>query len=63
MASWLTAAQARATCKMVGSSFWLNLRSSLDECRAHGISLAEAKRRLEARLVAEGHGSKKASGG
>ena len=43
-----------------GARFWLNLRSSLDECRAHGIPLAEAKRRLEARLVAEGHGSKKA---
>jgi predicted mannosyl-3-phosphoglycerate phosphatase (HAD superfamily) len=42
-----------------GARFWLKLRSSLDESRAHGIPLTEAKRRLEARLVAEGNASKK----
>ncbi len=41
-----------------GARFWLGLRSSLDECRARGIPLAEAKRRLEKRLAAEGHAKK-----
>jgi hypothetical protein len=41
-----------------GARFWLNLRSSLDESRARGIPLAEAKRRLEERLAAEGHTKK-----
>jgi hypothetical protein len=40
--------------------FWLNLRSSLDECRASGIPLAEAKRRLAERLGTEGHRGTKA---
>lgn len=34
--------------------FWLDLRESLDESRAGGISLAEAKRRLDERLAAQG---------
>jgi hypothetical protein len=42
-----------------GERFWLNLRSSVEECRARGIPLAEAKRRLEKRLAAEQHGAKK----
>jgi hypothetical protein len=37
-----------------GVRFWLNLRESLEESRAHGISLAEARRRLDVRLAAEG---------
>ena len=37
-----------------GARFWLDLRESLDESRAGGISLAEAKRRLDERLAAEG---------
>jgi hypothetical protein len=37
-----------------GARFWMNLRTSLDECRAHGISLAQAKRLLHERLAAEG---------
>jgi len=41
-----------------GARFWLGLRSSLDECRARGIPLAEAKRRLEERLAAEGRAQK-----
>jgi hypothetical protein len=35
-----------------GARFWLDLRESLDESRARGIPLAEAKRRLEERLAA-----------
>ena len=41
-----------------GARFWLGLRSSLDECRTRGIPLAEAKRRLQERLAAEGHAKK-----
>jgi hypothetical protein len=37
-----------------GTRFWLDVRESLDESRAGGISLAEAKRRLDERLAAEG---------
>ncbi len=37
-----------------GARFWLDLRESLDESRARGIPLAEAKRRLDERLAAEG---------
>ena len=36
-----------------GTRFWLNLRGSLEESRARGISLDEAKRRLAERLAAE----------
>ena len=42
-----------------GARFWLGLRSSLDESRARGIPLAEARRRLEKRLAAEDNGTKK----
>jgi hypothetical protein len=41
-----------------GARFWLGLHSSLDECRARGIPLTEAKRRLEKRLATEGHAKK-----
>jgi hypothetical protein len=37
-----------------GARFWMNLRTSLDESRARGIPLAEAKRLLQERLAAEG---------
>jgi len=37
-----------------GARFLLALRESLDEARTRGIPLAEAKRRLEGRLAAEG---------
>jgi hypothetical protein len=33
-----------------GARFWTNLRTSLDECRARGMPLAEAKRLLLAQL-------------
>lgn len=42
-----------------GARFWMNLRTSLDECRARGIPLAEAKRLLQERLAAEGRGTPK----
>jgi hypothetical protein len=42
-----------------GARFWMNLRTSLDECRARGIPLAEAKRLLRERLAAKGRGTKK----
>ena len=42
-----------------GASFWMNLRTSLDECRARGIPLAEAKRLLQQRLAAKGRGTAK----
>jgi hypothetical protein len=35
-----------------GASLWMNLRTSLDESRARGIPLAEAKRLLQERLAA-----------
>ena len=41
-----------------GARFWLGLRSSLEECRARGIPLAGAERRLQERLAAEGHAKK-----
>ena len=37
-----------------GARFLLDLRESLDEARTSGIPLADAKRRLDARLAAEG---------
>jgi len=37
-----------------GARLWMNLRTSLDESRASGIPLAEAKRLLRERLAAEG---------
>jgi hypothetical protein len=37
-----------------GTRFLLDLRESLDEARVRGIPLAAAKRRLDARLAAEG---------
>ena len=37
-----------------GARFWMNLRTSLDESRARGIPLAEAKRLLQKRLADEG---------
>ncbi len=37
-----------------GARLWMNLRTSLDESRARGIPLAEAKRLLQERLAAEG---------
>jgi hypothetical protein len=37
----------------------MNLRTSLDACRARGIPLAEAKRVLQERLAAKGRGTKK----
>lgn len=41
-----------------GARFWMNLRTSLDECRACGIPLAEAKRLLlQKRLAARGRGT------
>jgi hypothetical protein len=42
-----------------GTRFWLNLRSSLDESREHGIPLAEARRRLDERLSVEARGQRR----
>jgi hypothetical protein len=42
-----------------GASLWMNLRTSMDDCRARGISMAEAKRLLQQRLAAKGRGSAK----
>jgi hypothetical protein len=36
-----------------GARFWTNLRTSMDECRARGIPLPEAKRLLQERLAVE----------
>jgi hypothetical protein len=42
-----------------GARFWMNLRTSLDECRARGVPLAEAKRLLQQRLAVEDRGTAK----
>ncbi len=42
-----------------GARFWMDLRTSLDDCRARGIPLREAKRMLRDRLTAEARDSAK----
>ncbi|HJX52095.1 MAG TPA: hypothetical protein VJ801_04955 [Polyangia bacterium] len=43
----------------VQARFWMNLRTSLDERRARGVPLAEAKRLLQQRLAVEDRGTAK----